>query len=189
MGYTTWFNGSLTFNKEITEELKTFINNFSSIRHMKRDNDKIKECFPNWKNLCYKGNLGTNGEYFIGGTGFMGQDKDTSILDYNCPSRNQPGLWCQWIINDEGELEWDGGEKFYEYEAWLFYLIDNFFAPEGYIVNGTINFEGEDPEDFGEIIVEDNEILINYGIRAMSLSDINDTDLINELRSRGYKVS
>ena len=25
---------------------------------------------------------------------------------------NYPGIWCQWIINSNGRLLWNGGEKF-----------------------------------------------------------------------------
>lgn len=47
MGYTTEFNGAISFNKPISSEFKEYINKFSYIRHMKRDNEKIKEVFPN----------------------------------------------------------------------------------------------------------------------------------------------
>lgn len=188
MGYTTTFEGSLEFNKEVTEELKNFINNFSNIRHMKRDVDKIKELFPDWKNKCYNGNLGAEGEYFIGGKGFMGQDEDKSILNYNYPPKTQPGLWCQWIITDNGELEWDGGEKFYYYEEWLNYLIDNFFEPEGYMLNGTISFQGEDLDDYGDIVVSNNIVTIQRD-EDCDLDDFSDTELIEELNTRGYLVT
>lgn len=36
-----------------------------------------------------------------------------------------PGIWCQWIINSNGRLLWNGGEKFHHYIEWLQYLIDN----------------------------------------------------------------
>ena len=72
MGYTTDFEGELTFNKPVTEELKEYINKFSDTRRMKRDNEKIKELFPNWKELCFKGNLGVNGEYKMPQTHLMG---------------------------------------------------------------------------------------------------------------------
>ena len=74
MGYTTWFVGNLSFNKEVTDELKNFINNFLNIRHMKRDVNKIKELFPDWKENCYNGNLGEDGEYFTGGLVPKNQD-------------------------------------------------------------------------------------------------------------------
>lgn len=189
MGYTTYFNGSLEFNKPVTEELKNFINNFSNVRHMERNNMKIKELYPDWEKKCYHGDLGINGEYFIGGKGFMGQERDDSVIDHNCPPEGVPGLWCQWIINDNGDLEWNEGEKFYNYVEWLEYLIEKFFAPEGYVLNGTIEFEGEDEDDFGTIVVKDNEVTVEYGIRVMGLDEIPTCDLINELEKRGYSIA
>lgn len=187
MGYTTEFEGTLQFNKEITEELKNFINSFSASRHMKRDINKIKEIFPDWKNHCFNGDLGVEGEFFVDIEGFSRQDK--SILDFNYPPKTQPGLWCQWIINDNGELEWDGGEKFYYYEEWLNYLIDNFFEPEGYILNGTISFEGEDSDDYGDIVVINNVVMIKCSDEDCSLNRLSDVELISELNNRGYLVT
>ena len=100
-----------------------------------------------------------------------------------------PGLWCQWIINDNGELEWDGGEKFYEYEAWLVYLIDHFFKPLGYVLNGDITWQGDEHDDLGIIHVVDNKVSMEYGIREHSIKDIDTEVLIYELISRGYKVA
>ena len=165
MGYTTYFSGEFKFNKPVTEELKTFINKLSDTRRMMRDNSRIKELFPNWKELCFNGNLGEYGAYFVGGDGFCGQDRDDSIIDYN-DAGPQPGLWCQWIINDRNELVWDQGEKFYNYVEWLRYLIKHFFEPLGYVLNGTVDYEGEDPDDFGRIIVSDNFVKICYGHRV-----------------------
>lgn len=188
MGYTTDFEGELTFNKPVTEELKEYINKFSDTRRMKRDNEKIKELFPNWKELCFKGNLGVNGEYFIGSTDCYGSDRDESVIDYNS-CNPQPGLWCEWIINDRGNLEWNYSEKFYYYDEWLRYLIKNFFEPEGYVLNGKIKFYGEDDDDFGVINVIDNDVSLQYGIKVMSLEEIETSMLMEELISRGYTVS
>lgn len=188
MGYTTDFYGSVTFNKPITEELKNYINKFGETRRMKRDVEKIKKTFPDWEKNCFNGNLGVNGEYFVGGNGFMGQDRDDSIVNYNYPPETQPGLWCQWMIDDDGNLVWDGGEKFYEYGEWLTYLIDNFLAPSGYVCNGEIEFQGEDMNDFGTIHVKDNVVTVEYGMSIQSLEDISDDDLIAEAKRRGFKI-
>lgn len=189
MGYTTYFNGNFEIKERnsgnpINEELKIYINRFSLTRRMTRDNNKIKEVYPNWEELCFHGNLGTNGEYFIGERGFT----DESVINYN-GSSPQPGLWCQWIINNKGELVWDSGEKFYNYVEWLEYLIKNFFEPEGYILNGEVTFEGEDDDDFGVIVCKDNHVNINYGYRIMNLSELDTNELIEELNNRGYTVS
>lgn len=189
MGYSTEFYGSLKFNKPLTEDLIIYINKFNESRRMMRDVEKIKEIYPNWKEECFNGELGINGEYFIGGNGFLGQDRDDSILEYNYPSTTQPGLWCQWMINDDGELAWDENEKFYDYVEWLKYLIDNFFDPLGYKLNGEIEYQGEDVDDFGRIIVIDNVVYKKCGIHVFSLSDISNDDLIKEVKNRGFYLT
>lgn len=187
MGYTTEFNGSFTFNKEVEPWLKDYINKFSSTRRMSRDVEKIKEAYPDWEENCFMGNLGKDGAYFVGGDGFMGQGQDNSIKDYNSPG-NQPSLWCQWIVTEDDTLEWDGGEKFYEYVEWLEYLISNFFEPLGYILNGKVNFQGEDIDDFGIIQVKENSVDVFYGERIFDYSDLDTDEMIRELKSRGYTV-
>lgn len=188
MGYTTWFDGSLSFNKPVEDWLVDYINKFSATRRMKRDPEKIKELFPNWKELCFNGELGRDGAYFVVDTGNCGQNHDDSIIDYNRPPVGQPELWCQWVI-ENGELMWDGGEKFYGYVEWLEYLIKHFFAPLGYLLNGDITWEGEDSEDLGTIHVVDNDVEVQYGEKIYSMSDLSTDILISELESRGYKVT
>lgn len=189
MGYSTWFGGSLKFNKEVSDELRDYINRFSSTRRMPRDNEKIMEIYPNWEELCFFGDLGVNGEYFAPESKSYGQEYDDSIIDYNGYKRSvQPGLWCQWII-EGNELVWDEGEKFYNYIEWLKYLIENFFEPLGYKLNGTITWDGEDSDDFGVINVTDNVVDIQYGMRLYGLSDISTDELIKEIENRGYKVA
>ena len=190
MGYTTWFNGSFKFDKPVEDWLVEYINKFNKTRRMSRDNDKIKELFPNWEKLCLDGNLGENGEYFIGGLGCYGQDKDGSVLEQNWPAYTQPGLWCQWVIGgDNDELMWDEGEKFYNYVEWLEYMIDNFFNPFGYVLNGDVTWDGEESDDTGIIHVENNVVDVEYGVHAYSMSSIDTDDMIKELERRGYKVT
>jgi hypothetical protein len=190
MGYTTYFDGSLKFNKPVEDWLVEYVNKFNKTRRMKRNNEKIKELFPDWKKHCFAGNLGEEGEYFIGGLGYYGQDSDGSVLDHNVPARTQPGLWCQWVIGDNNdELMWDEGEKFYDYVEWLEYMIDNFFAPLGYVLNGDISWEGEESDDVGVIHVEDNIVDVEYGVHVHSMSAIDTDDMIKELEKRGYKVT
>lgn len=190
MGYSTDFYGSLQFNKPVAPWLVEYVNKFSETRRMKRDVDKIKALFPDYGKMCFNGELGDDGEYFIGGLGFCGQTQDESVIDHNTPPKTQPGLWCQWIINEkENCLEWDGGEKFYNYEEWLEYLIDNFFEPLGYVLNGDIEWQGEEYNDLGTIHVVNNIVTTEEGIRASSIKEISTDTLIKELERRGYKVT
>jgi hypothetical protein len=132
---------------------------------------------------------GFKGEYFAKNDGNMGQGNDASVIDHNAASGEiawkdyngdwekrdemqkainadiikQPGLWCQWRLDDETTLAWDGSEKFYNYIEWLQYLIAHFFEPWGIKVNGEVTWQGEDNADIGKIIVKDNEIEIYNG--------------------------
>jgi len=61
--------------------------------------------------------------------------------------------------SDDGTfIEWDGGEKFYNYVEWLSVLIRNFFKPWGYELNGKVSWRGEEFFDIGTIVLRNNEI-------------------------------
>lgn len=164
MGYTTDFDGKFEIKGGVNEKFRDYINDFSYTRRMKRDVERIKEIDPNWAEHCFDGNLGEEGEYYAPAfCGNCGQGMDDSILNYNYPPYTQPGLWCQWVISDDGRyLMHDGGEKFYNFKDWLLYLIENFFKPKGYVLNGTVYWYGEDIDDTGKIEVLDNKIRIYY---------------------------
>lgn len=146
MGYTTDFSGSFELNKQLGPKMKEFLTKFNETRRMKRNvSDKY----------------GVEGEFFVGGTGSFGQDSTEDIVDYNEPPSTQPGLWCQWTPTQDGMgIEWDGGEKFYNYTEWLVYLITKILEPNGYVLNGVVQWQGEGVGDVGEIFVEDNKVFI-----------------------------
>jgi hypothetical protein len=135
------------------------------------------------------GIYGHEGEFFAlddGQNGQSGHGTDKSIIDYNvAPGQMvsqgmenfnkvwnanqarkdaltcQPGLWCSWEIEAEGEkLVWNGGEKFYDYINWLRYLIDRFFSKWGVLLNGEIHWTGEDSNDQGKIKVKNNVVKV-----------------------------
>ena len=83
-----------------------------------------------------------------------------------------PGIWCQWIINSNGNLEWNGAEKFYNYIEWLQYLIQNVFEPKGYVIEGRVRYRGERFEDIGVIYVKDNVVKNICGLYEISDDEI-----------------
>ena len=76
---------------------------------------------------------------------------------------NTPGIWCQWASEDGKSLKWDGNEKFYNYVEWLQYIIDNIVKPKGYVLNGSVEWTGEERGDYGLIEVKDNVVTTKEG--------------------------
>ena len=115
--------------------------------------------------------MGAGGAFYVGDAGGGFQDdtaewraslRQFGVVDYNKPPSGQPGLWCQWTPTSDGAgLQWDGEEKFYEYDTWLQYLIDHFLVPWGYQVSGAINWSGEEDGDVGILEVKGNRVLTN----------------------------
>lgn len=165
MGYTTEFEGAFKLDRELTRKEEKYLRAFAEIRHMKRDSAKaVKLDDPIRAAVGLP--IGVEAEYFVGnsGDGDYGQAHTDDILDYNSEPKTQPGLWCKWEPTEDADgIQWDGAEKFYDYVEWLRYLITNFLAPWGYTLNGEVEYWGEDPSDFGKIIVKDNVVTQKVG--------------------------
>ena len=159
MGYTTDFNGAFKITPEVTQAHADYINTFTETRRMKR-NPKIAETFTDLKRLAVGLPIGVDGEFYIGSEEVFGQISDESVVEYNWPPQTQPGLWCHWVVDEDNNLIWDEGEKFYHYAEWLEYMIENFFKPWGYTLNGKMEWRGEEWEDTGRITVENNNVII-----------------------------
>lgn len=164
MGYTTDFFGEgFKLNKRLALIHKVYLKKFNDTRRMKR-NPEVAEMLEDTERKIVGLPIGEDACYFVGGLGFKGQDDDSSIIEYNSPPIGQPGLWCQWRPSDDGmRIEWDGGEKFYDYVEWLSYIIDHFMRPWKYVLNGSLEWQGEDRNDIGKIIVVDNQVSTRKG--------------------------
>lgn len=151
MGYTTDFEGEFQITPKLRDEDKNFLIKFSNTRRVARLVD------PKY---------GVEGEFFVDGSAGdlgMGQGHDANITDYNRPPSTQPSLWCDWTPNQEGtSLIWNGGEKFYHYIEWTQYLIDTILKPRGYVLNGEVTWQGEDPEDRGVLVIDNNLVMPMY---------------------------
>lgn len=89
---------------------------------------------------------------------------DNDTRDWE-PEEELPDLFdeyayrCDWRVLDNGTaLTWDGGEKFYDADQWMKWLIDKLIAPTGRVVNGEILAQGEEAGDVWMIIVKDNRV-------------------------------
>jgi len=150
MGYTTDFEGEFKVNKRVDKKTYDLLVGLASTRRMKR------------KGLPAK--YGIDGEFYIEDKEDFGQTHDPAqgeIVDYNTPPSTQPALWCQWEIKEDRKtIQWDGGEKFYEYVEWIEYLIERVLQPKGYVVNGDVKYQGEEIDDRGIIIIRDNKVTV-----------------------------
>ncbi len=153
MGYTTTFEGAISVTPALSKEEVEYINKFSSTRRFERP----------------------EGGYYVGGESgdFISYVK-TPGVNYNNPPAGQPGLWCQWVASEDGtRLEWDGGEKFYEAERWMSYLVHHFLKPDaiakqlepesfgflqGHALSGVIYAVGEDSSDLWRLQVDGERV-------------------------------
>jgi|694.fasta_scaffold00015_189 hypothetical protein len=146
MGYTTDFSGRFELNKELSPKMEQYLKLFNETRRMERNTDEV---------------FGVQGEFYVFGGGSFGQDHEDNVVDFNEPPSTQPSLWNQWTPSDDRMgIEWDCGEKFYNYTEWLVYLIHKILAPNGYVLNGVVEYSGEEVGDVGEIVVVDNRVFV-----------------------------
>ncbi|CAM6003868.1 unnamed protein product [Sphagnum balticum] len=102
------FEGRFSLNKKLDIDTQDFLTRLNETRRMKR------------KSTIGGVYYGVDGEFYVHGEGFAGQYDEESVVDYNRPPSTQPGLWCQWRPSDDGmHIQWDGGEKFYNYVEWI----------------------------------------------------------------------
>jgi len=103
MGYKTEIAGKFNLNKKLDETTYAFLVKFNKSRRMAR-------------NLSPE--YGIEGEFFVDEDAVCTQEHNVTIIDYNRPPITQPSLWCGWRpTKDRDAIEWDGQEKFYDYES------------------------------------------------------------------------
>ena len=136
MGYTTEFTGTFKLNKKLDAETHKLLVGLSETRRVARNIE----------------GYGVQGEFYVDGSGFAGQNREANIIDYNRPPKTQPGLWCNWTPTEDGmEIEWNGAEKFYYYVEWIEYLLNKVLLPRGYSLHGAVAWSGEEEGDLGAI--------------------------------------
>lgn len=160
MGYTTEFEGFIEINPPLDQETADLINGLSETRRVKRDIKKLAEL----KNMSLseaQEKYGEDGEFYYDPDDFKncGQTPDISVVESGDPPPSQPSLWLNWIYDPKtNSIIWNEGEKFYEYVAWMEYLIEKIIKPRGYQANGEIYWRGESFYDVGRIGVEKNVV-------------------------------
>jgi hypothetical protein len=160
MQYAAELDGRFAITPVLSQAHKDYLLAFARTRRVQRDPDLLRYC-PDPKREAVGLSLAVDGGFFIG------QEENSrgpDITDYNKPPLGQPGLWCQWVPSSYASaIEWDGIEKFESYVEWLEFLVEALLKPWGYEVNGTVKWFGEDHDDFGIIVCENNRITVKRG--------------------------
>ena len=79
-----------------------------------------------------------------------------------------PSIWCDFKIDAEGELVWNGHQKTYCGAEWIEYIINNFLLE--YECNGTLRGQGEDVDDIFEIVVTNNKVQV-YDLKQVRVQE------------------
>jgi hypothetical protein len=150
MGYTTEFKGSFNITPALKPEHKLYLEKFASSRRMIRETIGLGT-FSDPVRKAVNLPLGWQGGYFIGELDVETRSCMIQVTAQTPPG-SQPNLWCQWVPDETGtHLEWDQGEKFYNYREWLAYLTEHFLTPWGYTLSGEVSYQGENEDDHGVI--------------------------------------
>lgn len=162
MSYETKIQGQFALYHPLEPNQTLYLQTFSNTRRMKRK-ASIARNMPDPIRINAKISLGKDAQFFTGGIGLHGQDKDPSIINFNQPPASQPGLWCPWTIFSDNQTIIPIHTKTpYEFNSWLHFIIENFVKRWNNTLNGSIIWQGEKIEDRGKTIVKDNVIQILY---------------------------
>jgi len=88
----------------------------------------------------------------------LDQYNELCDLNEDCTGKKRktdaPDSYCQWRPSRDGlHLEYDGNEKFYDYEEWLRHVVDQYLRPWGIELTGSVEWRGEDFDDRGVLTV------------------------------------
>lgn len=175
MGYTTEFKGRFKLDRPLAPAQRAYLKQFAETRRMKRD-PEIAVKLPDPLRLAAKLPIGPEACYYVGPIARddahrFGQFRDASILEYSTPPIGQPSLWCQWVPWGPTGIAWSRLEKFYNYDTWLKYLIKHFLQPWGYTLNGSVQWQGEDPDDRGTLVVVNNAVRMRKVIASFEVTE------------------
>jgi hypothetical protein len=57
--------------------------------------------------------------------------------------------YCDWEPNEDGTaIRHNGGEKSYQYVEWIQYIVENLIKPWGYVLNGSVDWHGDEAGDW-----------------------------------------
>lgn len=165
--------GSFEITPKLTDYDKFYLLNFNATQHIKRDESKLIGIYGGSNG--YNGHYGNEGQFFInyiiGPDGNLITKRDRgwvtkdfqefdSIVDDKNPPTGQPGLFCPWRPNVEGDKLLPDNRDYYQSNyAWLKWLITNFFDGM-YKLNGEVVITAYETKM--QRIIQLNDSNVNY---------------------------
>ena|SRR5579884_1223431 len=171
MGYVTWFMGRLKLDKPLEPHHLAYLQAFHRAQHvqwdvhlLEQEPDPLREAvgLPLGEYGCYFTGRGFKKEYSYPPWYYNGRAEiDPAYLGSVCPGT--PYHICGWRPSEDDTELVASLDKFYGYIQWLHYLLDHFLLPWSYVLNGKMDWQGEEEEDMGTILVENNVITVIKG--------------------------
>jgi len=162
--YAIHFTGSIQLDRPLQPEQTAYLRRFLSTRRISWANEYVQE-LPDPLREAVGLPVGHEGAYFVG----LSLDElkvdvwqplvKNQKLRQNKPPQGQPRLWCAWKLEEDGiTLRYADKRELYFCYAWLSYLIEHFFTPWDYQLNGEITWQGDDEADHGTIVVRQSHL-------------------------------
>jgi len=159
--YRIQFAGGVSLDRPLQPEQAAYLRRFFSTRRVAWLTEQVQERADPFREAV-KLPLGVEGAYFVGLSfdELKVADWRPLVANQNKPPQGQPLLWCFWKLEEDGiTLRYaDPRFELYYCYAWLQYLIEHFFHPWGYTLNGEITWQGDDAEDRGTIRVKNGQL-------------------------------
>ncbi len=97
-------------------------------------------------------------------------------INYDDPKSEFPSIWCGFEVVDGDTFVWDGSEKTYEGYEWIKYFLrelQDWSNAYGLIyAEGTLQWEGEDRDDRGQVTVKYNKKTGKYTVKEQEAESI-----------------
>jgi hypothetical protein len=151
MGYDTYFHGEISISPPLLPEHEAYLKAFLQRDHWSLDTNLIASEEDSLRSAVGLG-LGISGEFYTG---------DDSVYETHArlPGTpiTQPSARTDWRVFSPDHLGMRESTRTEGYVLWLKYLMQNFFIPWGYVLDGMIEWDGDDPGDKGMIHVNQNK--------------------------------
>ena len=106
-------------------------------------------------------------------------ERHDSQYNYGDEQREFPSIWCGFEV-DGNIFRWDCGEKTYEGVGWIKYFIDKlkeWSKNESIYAWGEMEWDGEESDDIGKVVVEFNTITGEQSVEVRQGSIVYDSNL------------